>query len=49
MKSCAKYRSVSGHHLSPAGDCNDCVYFCAKNCGRHTAEGYMQPASNLIY
>jgi hypothetical protein len=31
------------------GDCRDCVYFSAKNCGRHGAEASFQEFSNLIY
>jgi hypothetical protein len=35
MTTCKKFRASHPHHLNPAGDCSNCMYFSAKNCGTH--------------
>ena len=36
---CKKYQPTqsiyTSHHLTPAGDCHNCVYFSRYNCGTH--------------
>ncbi len=37
MTGCKKYKTAENVSFvnKPDGDCADCVYFCAANCGQH--------------